>query len=185
MPATSPLPLWLTAYVTTTCKTTVCNGLGTRYATGTRQILVRKSEINSSENIWKESDVNEICFMEWAQTTLKLQVRETFSCTIVSEKCCLIFFSSRERTWKVVRDYQSIQSLGLLWSVFDTGLRATPLMGHLGILGKSLECPCDLGFSLGFCCWRKKEQLKLKQYIYPLHSNNPWWDLQFFLAINK
>ena len=41
-------------------------------------ILVGRSEIKfqQSENIWKELDVNEICFMEWAHTTLKLQVRE-------------------------------------------------------------------------------------------------------------
>ena len=42
-------------------------------------------KLNSSENIWKELDVNEICFMEWAQTTLKLQVRETYLCTIVRQ----------------------------------------------------------------------------------------------------
>ena len=42
-------------------------------------------QLNSSENIRQELDVYEIRFMEWAQTTLKLQVREIFSCTIVRE----------------------------------------------------------------------------------------------------
>ena len=27
--------------------------------------------------------------------------------------------------------------------MLDTGLSVTPLMGHLGLLGKSLECPCE------------------------------------------
>ena len=31
-----------------------------------------------------------------------------------------------------------MQSLSLLGLVFDTGLSVTPLMGHLGLLGKSL-----------------------------------------------
>mgnify|MGYP001804206209 CR=1 FL=1 len=34
----------------------------------------------------------------------------------------------------LIRDYQSMQSLGLLWLVFDTGLSATSLIGHLGYL---------------------------------------------------
>ena len=49
-----------------------------------------------------------------------------------------------------------MQSLGLLWLVFDTRLNATQLMGHLGILGKSLECPCDLGSALGSAAGEKR-----------------------------
>ena len=52
-------------------------------------------KLNSSENVWKELVVNEICCMEWAQTTLKLQVRETFSCTVVRKSAAGLFFSSR------------------------------------------------------------------------------------------
>ena len=43
--------------------------------------------------MWKELDVNEICCMEWAQTTPKLQVRETFSCTIVRESAAELFLA--------------------------------------------------------------------------------------------
>ena len=42
----------------------------------------------------KELVVNEICCMDQAQTTLKLQVRETFSGAIVRESAA-DFFSSR------------------------------------------------------------------------------------------
>ena len=45
--------------------------------------------LNSSGNIWKELDV--IWFMEWAQTTLKLQVGQTFSYTIVRESAAQSF----------------------------------------------------------------------------------------------
>ena len=46
----------------------------------------------SSENmIWKELDVKKICCMEWAQTILKLQVGETFSCTIMMGSVAVFF----------------------------------------------------------------------------------------------
>ena len=52
----------------------------------------------SSVNIWKELDANEICCMEWAQATHKLQVRETFSCTIVTTReSAAEFFLAPER----------------------------------------------------------------------------------------
>ena len=53
-------------------------------------------KLNSSENIWKELDANEICFMEWAQTTLKLQVRKTFSCTIERESAAKFFLALKD-----------------------------------------------------------------------------------------
>ena len=46
------------------------------------------------------------------QTTLKLQVRETFTCTILRESVAELFFSSRGR----------MQPLGLLGLVFDNDL---------------------------------------------------------------
>ena len=47
----------------------------------------------SSKTISKEFDVNEISCMEWAKTILKLQVRETFSSTIVRESAAEIFWA--------------------------------------------------------------------------------------------
>ena len=70
-------------------------------------------KLNSSENIWKELDVNDICCMEWAQTNLKPQVRETLPCN----------------------------PFGLFELVFDTGLDVTPLMGHLGWLPNHCSVP--------------------------------------------
>ena len=47
------------------------------------------------------------------------------------------------------RNYQSMQSLGLMWSVFDTGLIATPLMGYLGYLASHWSVPVH---SPAHCC---------------------------------
>ena len=63
-------------------------------------------------------------------------------------KCWLICFEPK-RTWKLVRDYQSMQSLELLWLVFDTGLILTPLMGHLGNLSSHCSVPVCCGCERG------------------------------------
>ena len=57
-----------------------------------------------------------------AWNELKLQVRETFSSTIVRESADELFFSSRGHATELVTDFQSMQSLGLLGLVFNAGL---------------------------------------------------------------
>ena len=84
-------------------------------------------------------DMNEIYCMEWAQTTLKLQVRETTSCTFVRESAAEFFLAPEGM--KVGQGFFSMESLGVLWLVFDTGLSVTPLMGHLGCLASHWSVP--------------------------------------------
>ena len=68
-----------------------------------------------------------------AQTALKLQVRESFSCTIVGESAAEFFLSSREHeSWSGIFKACIPWFIGV--SVIDTGLSVTPLMGHLGCL---------------------------------------------------
>ena len=95
------------------------------------------------------------------KTTLKLQVRETFSCTILRESAAKFFFSSGEHeSWSgIIKACNPLVCCGWCLILDLVQLHSWAIQGFFR---KSLECPCDLGFSLGFCCWRKKEQLKLK-----------------------
>ena len=52
----------------------------------------------------------------------------------------------------MVRDYQSMQSLGLLWLVFDTGLSATPLMCYLGYLASHWSVPVCCAVKSKYTC---------------------------------
>ena len=104
---------------------------------------------NAQWKYLKRNDWDEICCMEWDQTTLKLQVIETFSCTILRESATdwaedFIGFTQGfrshsnffllQKTWELVRDCQYMQSPGVLGLVFYTRLNVTPLVGHLGWL---------------------------------------------------
>ena len=57
-----------------------------------------------------------------AWNELKLQVRETFSSTIMRGSADELFVSSRGHATELVTDFQSMQSLGLLGLVFNAGL---------------------------------------------------------------
>ena len=111
-------------------------------------------KLNSSENIWKKLDVNEICCMEWAQTTLKLQERETFSSTIVRESAAKFFFSSRgHESWSgIIKACNPLVCCGWCY----TGLSATPLMGYLllGYLASHWSVPVHTARPSGQ--WRMK-----------------------------
>ena len=45
---------------------------------------------------------------------------------------------------KVGQGFFSLESLGVLWLMFDTGLGLAPLMGHLGCLASHWSLPVDL-----------------------------------------
>ena len=69
----------------------------------------------SGETAWKKVVVNEIYFMEWAETTLKLrlQLRYSYSCRIVRRSAAEFFFCSRgHESWS--GNFKSMQSLDLL-----------------------------------------------------------------------
>ena len=48
---------------------------------------------------------------------------------------------------KVGQGFFSMESLGVLWLVFDTGLSVTPLMGYLGCLASQWSVPVAYPYS--------------------------------------
>ena len=50
---------------------------------------------------------------------------------------------------KVGQGFFSMESLGVLWLVFDTGLSVTPLMGHLVCLASHWSVPVTQCFKSG------------------------------------
>ena len=60
-----------------------------------------------------------------------------------------------------------MQSLDLLWLVFDTGLILTPLMGHLGNLSSHCSvpvcCGCEREGYFYFMKWPHSRKLKEKK----------------------
>ena len=87
--------------------------------------------------------------MERAQTILKLQVRETFTCTILRESAADFFFTPGPQHMQIlVRDFLGLQSLGLL--SFMTNFALVILMmlnrSRAAILGRSFEISESIGF---------------------------------------
>ena len=81
--------------------------------------------------------------MERAQTILKLQVRETFTCKILRESAAEFFFTPGPQHIQVGQGFLGIQSLGLLSLVFDIALSVTPLMGRLRCLESRVSVPVN------------------------------------------
>ena len=84
---------------------------------------------------------------------------------------CLICFRI-PRSWKLIRDYSSMQSLGLLGLVFDTGLSVTQLMGHLGLgcLATRWSVPVEWTKGIRFIApWACMYSLPLLPSIYMHH----------------
>ena len=57
------------------------------------------------------------------------------------------FFLAPE-SMKVGQGFYSMESLGVLWLVFDTGFSVTLLMGHLGCLASHWSVPVNETISL-------------------------------------
>ena len=110
-------------------------------------ILVRRWESQFPVKLfdfWNEFNVNEICCMEWPQTTLTLQVRETSSCTNINVRESAAEFLLAPDNMKLD---QGFLKHAIPWFV-GVGVwywtKCNSTHGPSRVLGKSLECTSHL-----------------------------------------